>query len=366
MKFLSFLKREPVLTVSAILAVISMLLVPPDGEYIGYFNLSVLAVLFCLMLVVAALSGAGVLSALMSWLGGRIKTEKTLVIVLCLICFFTSALITNDVALITFVPFSLALLRGRSEKTIIFAVTMETVAANLGSLITPIGNPQNLYLYTYFNMQPGEFFRITLPLGGICLVLLMAVLFIFRGEREQLKAPESRGELNRVQAVASGVLFVLCLLTVLRLVPWPVMLAVVLVAVLIMDKSLLREADYILLLTFVCFFVFVGNAARLSWVYDAVSAVLKGREIFVSAALSQVVSNVPAATMLSAFTGEARGLVIGTNIGGLGTLIASMASLISYRRIAAAGVSQGRYIKVFTAINFALLAVLGVIVWLLF
>lgn len=366
MKILSFLKREPVLTISALLAVLSMLLVPPDGEYIGYFNLSVLAVLFCLMLVVAALSGAGVFDVLMSWLGGRIRTEKALVIVLCLICFFTSALITNDVALITFVPFSLALLKGRSEKTIIFAVTMETVAANLGSLITPIGNPQNLYLYTYFNMQPGEFFRITLPLGGICLVLLMAVLLCFRGEKAELKAPESREKLSRVQAIAGGVLFVLCLLTVLRLVPWPVMLLVVMIAVLIMDKALLREADYILLLTFVCFFVFVGNAARLSWVYEAVSGLLKGREILISAALSQVVSNVPAATMLSAFTSEARGLVIGTNIGGLGTLIASMASLISYRRIAASGVSQGRYIKVFTAVNFALLAVLGVIVWLLF
>ncbi len=359
MKILSFIKREPVLSASAALAAASMILVPPDTGYADYVNLSVLAVLFCLMLVVAGLSRSGIFGVMTEALSSRFRREKSLVTALCLICFFISALITNDVALITFVPFTLAMLRGSDEKTVIFAVVMETVAANLGSLITPVGNPQNLYLYTYFGLSPAEFFAITLPLGALSLALTLGTLLLpWGGEREVEPQTASAG-LNKGMAAVCGVLFAVCMLTVLRLLPWPVMLAVVCAAALFMDRRLFLEADYILLLTFVCFFIFVGNAARVERISDAVFGVLAGKETFLSAALSQIISNVPAATMLSAFTDNARGLIVGTNIGGLGTLIASMASLISYRRVCSAGISQGRYIKTFSLINFALLALLG-------
>lgn len=352
-------KREPVLTASLLLAAASACLVPPDSGYLTYANLPVLCLLFCLMVIVAGLRQAGLFGEIAQRLTRRVHTEKGLLAVLCGLCFFLSALITNDVSLITFVPFTLLLLRGQTEKTVIFAVTMETACANLGSLLTPIGNPQNLYLYTRYQMTPRAFFGVTLPLGGLCLCLIAAILLLRPGRALLPFEVPAASPLQTRALMIYGALFVLCLLSVMKLLPYWAVLAVVVLAVWRMDRRLFAAADYVLLGTFVCFFVFVGNAARIPWIHRTVSQWMDGREVLAAALLSQCISNVPAAAMLSAFTDRGTALVVGTNIGGLGTLIASMASLISYRQIKNDGsVRPGRYVLTFSAVNLLLLAVL--------
>ena len=358
-KAVVFLKKEPVLCAAAVLAVVSCFFVPPDKAYIDYLNLPVLSLLFCLMAVVAGLRRAGLFDVLSVFLTSRVRSKRGMAAVLTAACFFSAALITNDVALITFVPFTIGLLSSHDAGYLIFVIVLETVAANLGSLLTPIGNPQNLFLYTYYHVPIGEFFRTTLPLGAACAVLLAVLLLAVKKEnltaREQAKKPQ----LSKKDVLIGAVLFVLCILTVLEVVPHVVSFAVVAAAYLMFDRSVFGKVDYLLLLTFVFFFVFVGNCARIGAVRSVVGSMLEGRVIAVSALVSQVISNVPAATLLASFTSDARGLIIGTNIGGLGTLIASMASLISYRQYTAMpGAHGGRYMLVFSVINFALLAFL--------
>lgn len=361
-KILSLLKSDILLTIAGVLAVLSCFFVTPDEKYIDYINLPVLVLLFCLMIVVAGIRRAGLFELLESKLSKGIKSEKAMIIVLSMLCFFSSALITNDVALITFVPFSLMILKNQKSSSIIFAVVMETIAANLGSLITPIGNPQNLYLYTHYNMNIAEFFKTTLPLGAICILLILACLIFRKNYSLEAETKAQSVSLDKRAVVIFGGLFILCILSVLKVISCYITFAAVLVLTIIYDKKLLREADYILLITFVFFFVFAGNVARVPVVYDFIAAAMNGREVLMSAIISQVVSNVPAAAMLSAFTEDAHALVLGTNIGGLGTIIASMASLISYRFIAKEeNISKGHYMLTFTVYNVVMLVILLVI-----
>ena len=353
------LKKEPVLSVAAILAICSAFIVPPDKIYIDYFSFAVLSILFCLMLVVAGFGYCGVFDALTHSITQKIKSEKTMIFCMTLVCFFSSCLITNDVALITFVPFTMALLRKQKSNVIIFAVTMLTVAANLGSVITPIGNPQNLFLYTHYNLSIGEFMKITLPLGIICLGLICVIFAFVKNNPLEAVQNSQKPKLLAKPLILYVLLFVICIGAVLKIIPWYIVLIICTAAVCIHKPSLLKEADYMLLITFVCFFVFVGNVARIDAVYKFVSSLIDQRELVVSAFLSQLISNVPAATMLASFTDKYAELILGVNIGGLGTLIASMASLISYRQICKAEkISNGKYIGFFSIVNVCFLIIL--------
>ena len=278
---------------------------------------------------------------------------------LCLLCFVSSAVITNDVALITFIPFTLSVLRKAEEKTIIFTVVMETVAANLGSVLTPVGNPQNLYIYKYYDMLPTEFFKLVTPLGILSFVLISVLLLLRKNRKLDLLVYESSYKLNKTSMIVFSILFVICLLTVFDLIPFYIMFPVVFLTTLVYDRKAFRTVDYNLLVTFVFFFIFVGNAGRVPMIRKLVSDVLNTNVLLVSTTVSQFISNVPAATMLSAFTKDASSLLLGVNIGGLGTIIASMASLISYRQICLTKkVNIKKYMFTFTVINFLILAVI--------
>lgn len=362
MKLIKLLKNDIVLTASFVLALISCFFVTPDSTYLSYINLPVLVLLFCLMLVVAGLKKAGAFDYLKSLLSSYIFSEKTMILALCAICFFTSALITNDVALITFVPFSIAILKNQKSSAIIFCVVMETIAANLGSLLTPIGNPQNLFLYTYYDISVFEFFKITLPLGLLCAVMIFSCILFKKGVPLNSDKTKEKITIDKMALSVFSLLFVICILSVLKIISCYITLLIILICVVLIDKKLLKEADYLLLLTFIFFFVFAGNIARIPAVYETLAKVLLEREVLISALISQIISNVPAATMLSSFTQDYRALILGTNIGGLGTLIASMASLISYRFIAAEeGISNAKYMFVFSIFNFSMLLVLLII-----
>jgi len=280
-------------------------------------------------------------------------------------------LITNDVALITFVPFTFIVLHmlGEEQKNqlILPVVVMQTIAANLGSMLTPIGNPQNLYLYGKAGLSIGAFLMLMLPYTVLSLVLL-AGWSLIQGracsqvlELKETSAMEDspHGKGTICSLVIYLVLFLLCLLAVGHILPWQAVLAAVILVVLVTDWHVLAKVDYSLLLTFAGFFIFIGNAGRISAFRDFLQNIIAGREIYTAIIASQVISNVPAALLLSGFTEDFAGLIVGTNLGGLGTLIASMASLISYKYVAKEeGNRKGKYIALFTAGNICFLIIL--------
>ncbi len=363
-KIKNFIKNEIVLIISFVLATVSAFIVTPSAEYIGYIDFRTLALLLCLMAVMAGMGGLGVFNLLASKLLRFASTTRSLTLWLCLLCFFSSMIITNDVALITFVPFSIVALKlSDCQKLLIPLTVLETVAANLGSMLTPVGNPQNLYLFSAFNMTVGDFFLTVLPYALLSLLLLIISAFFIKKENISVTSNEKQNKINGRFCGIYAVLFALSILTVFRVIPYGVTLAVSVAAILIFDRKALMKVDCSLLLTFVFLFIFIGNLKNIAPVSDFLSKTVSGNEVAVGIAASQIFSNVPAAILLSGFTDNIKNLLIGVNLGGLGTLIASMASLISFKLIAKENISSGRYILVFTAVNIIFL-VLNVTLWL--
>ena len=363
-KIQSFFVKDAVLSIAGLVALLSMLWVPPDRAYIDYISFDVLAILFCLMAVVSGLIRAGLFDALSQKLLTRSKNLRVLSILFTMSCFFGAMLVTNDVALITFVPLTLTLLHAAPPEKKIFVIVMETVAANLGSMLTPIGNPQNLFLYSYYNMNIGQFFSIVAPLCLLSGVLILLTLLITKGG--QLPAEKkiaTAATLNRKRLLMYLGLFVLAIFAVLHLLDVRIVLAATILTLLLFDRANFAKVDYALLATFVAFFVFVGNLSRIDAVRTSLSELMQGRELLVAVLASQVISNVPAAIMLSGFTNQVRELLIGVNLGGLGTLIASLASLISFKLYSKSeGARPLQYLGVFTLVNIGYLLVLWVFI----
>lgn len=356
-KLISFFKAEIVLTISLIAALLSMLFVTPDAAYAGYVDWHVLMLLFALMTVVAGLKKCGLMDRLSAALLKTAGDTRKLCLALSLACFFSAMLVTNDVALITFVPLTVALLSAKPG-ALILTVSLETIAANLGSMATPIGNPQNLYLYAHYEMPIGQFFGAILPLTLASLVLVVLAAFLVRPEAVSLPSQQA-GEMKTSALWLHAAQFVVCLLSVLNVLPKWVCFVAVLVSTFVYDRTLLKQVDYALLATFVCFFVFVGNLGRIPAVSAALGGALAGNELEMGILCSQVISNVPAALMLSGFTQDACELMRGVDLGGLGTLVASLASLISFKLyMKASGAKAGKYLGVFTVMNLGFLAVL--------
>ena len=352
------IKKQPVLAASFLAAAVTMFIVPPDRGYSGYINRTVLIQLFSLMTAVAGLRSLGIFERVTDTLLEKAGTIRRLGQIFVLICFFSSMIVTNDVALLTFIPLTLIALKRADRKSLILTIVLETAAANLGSMLTPVGNPQNLFIYDNYKLTAGVFIKTMAPSGTASLVILMLLTLLL--PKDKCTVTEKHTEKISAAPLAGYILlFAVCLLTVFRKVPDLACLAAAVVCALIFDRRLLAKVDYALLATFVCFFVFVGNIARIDAVGGFFSGIMKGRELIVSAALSQIISNVPAAVMLSGFTGSGTKLLLGVNLGGLGTLIASLASLISfqfYRKTENA--DQVRYIAVFSAVNFGMLILL--------
>ncbi len=356
----SFVRREPVLLIAALAALASCFFVPPDAAYARYMDYRTLSLLYCLMTVVAGLRQAGLFAHLAHILCEKVKSVRGIGLLLVLLCFFSAMLITNDVALLTFVPFAVVVLdMADRKKELIHIVVLQTAAANLGSMLTPVGNPQNLYLYSCYELGFGDFVRITLPVWLLSLVLLCLACLLLSPAPLSFFLGEEPGMDVRSLCLYLG-LFLLCLLVVLRVLPWPVMLGILVLVLLLLDRKILMQSDFMLLLTFVAFFVFSGNLARIDAVDRLLRRLLEGRVYLTSLLASQVISNVPAALLLSGFTDDARSLLLGVNIGGLGTPIASLASLISMKLYSHSDHSHtGRYLAEFTAVNVALLLLLS-------
>ena len=366
-KLSEFLKRETVLTVAILLAIVSAVMIPPDREYAGYIDFRTLSILFCLMTVMAGLQKLGVFRNIAKTLLRHTQNTIQLAEVLVLLCFIFSMIITNDVALITFVPFTIEILGSiHKEKHLIPVIVLQTIAANLGSMLTPIGNPQNLYLYSVSAFSFGMFIRYMLPLVAVSFFLLLAIL-LFRGWKERGTRLDSASAvlekedipMEKIKLLLLGILFLVCMGTVLRILPYGISVLAVVIVGMIAFRDLFAQVDYFLLGTFAGFFIFVGNVQRIPSVSRWIGSVMEGKEFWLSIGCSQIISNVPATMLLSGFTTEYKELLWGVNIGGLGTLIASLASLISYKFYASVkGAQRGRYMLVFTVYNVVFLLLL--------
>jgi Na+/H+ antiporter NhaD/arsenite permease-like protein len=360
-------KIDIVLAVAWILAVISAFFVHPSVKYVNYIDFRSLGILWGLMVIIQGLRYHNIFEKIAQYLLEKVSKQWQLVMVLVFMCFLGSMLITNDVALITFVPFSIMILKScNKEKIMIPVIVLQTIAANLGSMLTPIGNPQNLYMYGLTKMNFVSFVKILLPYSVVSTVLIIIAIFVFTYDREELDTSITDFEIgensSKYKIIMYSVLFLIAISSVLRMIPWYVFAAVVLLCVGFFERKILFKADYILLLTFVGFFIFTGNMGKLEIVRSLLESVLKSHEFVVGIVTSQFISNVPATLMLSGFAKNYRQLLIGVNVGGLGTLIASMASLISYKAyVKEYRQGGGEFIKIFTLFNVVfLIALVGV------
>ncbi len=374
-KVIEFVKKETVLSIAFLMAVISAFIVPIDSQYIGYMDFRVLVLLFVLMSVMGGLQSLGIFEKLSYALLKYVKNTRSLTLLLVSLCFILAMLITNDVALITFVPFTILILEKVDKPGLLIPIiVLETIAANLGSMLTPVGNPQNLYLYGLSGLSIQEFLLHMAPATALSFALLLICIFLQKKETITLATTSvTSGKKNPVLTAYYFVLFALCLLTVAYLIPYPVLLIVSIPVLLIWDRTTLKNVDYSLLLTFISFFVFIGNMQRIPSVANMISSLVEGRELIVAFLASQVISNVPAAMLLSGFTDNYKDLLLGVNIGGLGTLIASLASLISYKYFTVharklpkeLGIIKGKYMIHFTIMNllFALVLLMFVFIF---
>lgn len=365
-----FVKANPVFVLAGAAAIVSMFFVPPNAGYTSYIDWRTVGLLLCQLMIVQGLMESGAFRLLSGRIVRAVRSTRSLSTVLILACFFVSMLVTNDVSLISFVPLTILLLSAAGAADLLIpVVVLETIAANLGSMLMPFGNPQNLYLFNLSGIPGVQFIGIMLPYTLASLgLLLVSCGFLpkralaVRGEGENL----SFGRTEKVEGFGSLVLLAVCILAVFHVGNVPLLLALCIIFFLFADRKVLRRVNYILPLTFIVFFILTGNIQALPGFSEALSAVIKGHEMFTAVVASQVISNVPAAMLLSSFTDDYRALIVGTDIGGLGTLIASMASLISFQFYCGAeGSKPGKYIGVFTVLNAAYLLVLLLMAWFL-
>ena len=367
-----FIKNEIVLCVAGVLAVASAFVVHPSKSYLGYIDFRTLSILLMLMITMAGLQKLSVFRQLGELLVGRTSTIRGVVLILIGLCFFSSMFITNDVALLTFVPFSIITLSISNRKDLyIIVIVLETLAANLGSMLTPLGNPQNLYLYSLSGMSMAAFIKLMLPYSLCSALLLFISALIFVKDAKVTLKDNDRKSYDRTKREKRLIglyiaAFIISLFVVARLVPYPVGLVIVLIAVIAFDRNVLRKPDYSLLFTFIFLFIFIGNIKRIPEFSQVLESLIKINEVGVSIVLSQFISNVPAAILCSGFADDLQKIIIGTNLGGMGTLIASMASLISFKQYSYIdGAKPQKYIGIFTVLNIVYLALMIVVYWIL-
>lgn len=353
------IKKNVVMFVALLAALVTMVIIPPDKEYLNYFDFKTLTCLFCVLAVVCALKNILFFYILAKKIVQLFRNARIAVLALVYITFIGSMLIANDMALLTFLPLGYLVLTTTGKgKYMAFTYIMQNIAANLGGMLTPFGNPQNLYLYSFFEIPTGEFMQIMLPpfLVSITLITLCCLIFV---KAEPLEIRDEPTFLPKGRTVLYLCLFALSIAIVFRGIPYYIGLAIIPLALLIADRKALKMVDYPLLFTFVFFFVFAGNMARIDGVRQLFSALLSKSTLVFSVLSCQVISNVPSAILLSQFTDNYRHLLLGVNIGGVGTLIASLASLITFREYTKRNPGKtGYYVLMFTLFNLAFLVIL--------
>lgn len=360
-KIFDFISKNTVLVIAATLALLSCFIIKPDEQYIGYFDFKTLTCLFCTLAVICALKNIHFFTITAKKIVALTGNTRTLSLALVYITFIGSMFLANDMALLTFLPLGyISLSATRKEKYMAPVFIIQNIAANLGGMLTPFGNPQNLYIYTKFNIPTIEFMGIMI-FPFILSIILFTVCCLFIPKEELTLNNEEDEKINTKKATFYLVLFAMTILMVFRVIPYYVCLPIIFSAILISDRKALTKVDYPLLLTFVCFFLLAGNISRIEIVNTFFSALLEKNTLLTSILSCQVISNVPSAILLSEFTTNYKELLLGVNIGGVGTLISSLASLITFREYTSHVKGKtAQYVGLFSAFNFGFLIVLTV------
>ncbi len=357
-----FVKKNAIMVIAFLAALITSFIIPPDSLYLDYFDLKTLCCLFCVLAVVCALKNVNFFYMLANKIVSVFKTTKSAILALVYITFIGSMLIANDMALLTFLPLGyLVLTTTGKEKYMAFTFIMQNIAANLGGMLTPFGNPQNLYLYSKFGIGDLEFISIMALPFIISIALITACCLVFV-KNEELTISSAKIEVNKKRTAIYLLLFALSIVIVFRFIPYYIGPIVIVPLLLFLDRDALKKVDYPLLLTFVFFFIFAGNMARIDAVRELFSMLLDKNTLVFSVLSCQIISNVPSSILLSQFTTNYKDLLIGVNIGGAGTLIASLASLITFKEYVKHNPhGSAKYIGLFSLFNFAFLIILTVI-----
>ena len=358
-KIIGFASKNIVLVIAAVLALISCFIVKPDSKYIEYFDFKTLTCLFCTLAVICALKNIRFFTITANKIVALTGNTRSLALTLVYITFIGSMFLANDMALITFLPLGyISLSATNNEKYMAPIFIIQNISANLGGMLTPFGNPQNLYIYTKFNIPTVEFMGI-MVVPFIVSIILFTVCCLFIPKEDLKLINDTKEKIQPKKTAFYLVLFALTILMVFRLIPYYICLPIILIAILFTDKKALAKVDYPLLLTFVCFFLLAGNISRIEIVNHFFSSLLEKSTLLTSIFSCQVISNVPSAILLSEFTTNYKELLMGVNIGGVGTLISSLASLITFREYTSHVKGKTtQYIGLFTALNFGFLIIL--------
>ncbi len=356
---ISFIRKNTVMVIAMCAAIATSIIVPPDKEYLGYFDYKTLTCLFCVLAVVCALKNINFFYMLARKIVEYTHNVRASILALVYITFIGSMLIANDMALLTFLPLGyIVLVSTKNEKYMAFTFIMQNIAANLGGMLTPFGNPQNLYLYTKFNIPNGEFMSIMAAPFIVSIILITICCIVFT-KPEPLVLDDEQVKLSPRRVTLYLLLFVLAIAIVFRGIPYWIGLIIIPVVLIFADRKALKMVDYPLLLTFVFFFIFSGNLARIQVVQQFFEGLLEKSTLIVSTLSCQFISNVPTAILLSQFTENYHELLIGVNVGGVGSLVASLASLITLREYSKHNAEKTKhYIVLFSAFNFAFLFIL--------
>lgn len=357
-----FVKREVVLSIATLLTIITCFIIPIDKEYLGYFDYNTLSCLFCMLVVVAGLKSTKVFELISRKMIGLFHTRRTVICALVFGTFFFDMIVANDMSLITFLPLTYIVLHStRNDKYLAFTFILQTIAANMGGMITPYGNPQNLYLYSHYNIPTREFVGILFVQAvTVALLLILCCLFV-KNEKLTLRR-ETKIEIKKPRLAVYAVLFVLVILGIFRVVPYQFVLAAVTLTTLIIDRKRFKKVDYPLLATFVVFFIFSGNIARITVIKDFISGIVVKNALLAGIVSCQFISNVPTAIFLSKFTNEYRDLLVAVNVGSLGILISSLASLITLKEyLKHQPKGFWKYLGMFTLFNTSFLIILLIV-----
>ena len=357
-RIVTFLRNEAVLCIAFVCACVSMAAAGDVSQAPSYIDWRVIILLFCLMASVAGLRKSGVLARIAQAIVAGERQKRLVCLALVMLPFFASMIITNDVALLTFVPIAvIALETAGWRDDLVRVIVLQAIAANLGGMVTPVGNPQNLFIFTTYELSAGDFFLTLVPFGALALILLVIACASFGTSKATVRLDLDERAIDVKRFALHAGLFVLCLLSVARILPDLVLLPIVAAALF----------DYALLATFVCFFVFSGNMANMPEMQDLLGGLMTGHPMLTSLIASQVISNVPSAVLLAGFTENWHSLLIGVDLGGLGTPIASLASLIAFRMyMHTAGASGRAFMREFAIANVVALALMTVLYALLF
>ena len=362
MKVKTFIMNNAVAVIAFILASITIFFVPIDKEYIHYIDYKTITCLFLISCIISAFKDINFFYYVAREIIIRFNTFRKSYIALITITFVGSMIIANDMALITFLPLGYLILKEtNNEDKEAFVFIMQNIAANLGGMLTPFGNPQNLYIYTKYNIDNFEFNKIMLiPFLVAILLLYLSSLFV---GNEKLILEHQDIKTHKVKQRIYVFLFVLAIFVVFRYVPLIIGLIIIPIIIFLLDRNAFKNVDYSLLMTFVFFFIFSSNLARIEEVNIFFSNLLKKNVYFTTLLSCQFMSNVPTSILLSKFTNDYIPLLYGVNIGGLGTLIASLASLITFRNYAALNPKKiGQYLALFTFINIIFIVIESIVI----